>query len=167
MTTRSPRAAILVLLAACGGGSGSSTDGTTGGHFITYTFDGVAYAGSLLATATLASNGDGGNQLGIEASDSKGDTLAIAVQPQEPSTQIAPGTFTTSAAPPLATFEFAEGSAGTWVANGSLGNGMIVITALTATDIRGTFTASMMGSGSNPGAGTGMLTAGTFDLAVP
>jgi hypothetical protein len=161
---------------ACGGGSGSSgspsvdasaADGSLATHHITYMFNGTTYSGSLLATATLQPNGAGGNALGIEASDSNGNVLAIAVQPATPQAKIAIGTFATGSAAPLATFQFSKGSAGTWAANGTTGSGSIEITALTATDIEGTFSATMNGSGASPGSGPGTLTSGTFDLAIP
>jgi hypothetical protein len=129
-------------------------------------FNGTAYAGSSLASATVLPNSAGGNSLGIEAADSSGDVLVIAVQPATPQAKLATGTFVTGSTPPFTTFGFVRGSAGTWGASGTTGSGTIEITTLTATDIQGTFSATMSGTGSSPGSGPGALTSGTFDLAI-
>jgi len=163
------RALVVVWLAAACGGSGgrASGDAATAAHFITYMFNSTAYAGSSLANATLQPNSAGGNSLGIEAADSGGGgVLVIAVQPATREAKIASGTFVTGSTPPFATFGFVRGSAGTWEASGTTGSGTIEITALTATDIQGTFSATMSGSGSSPGSGPGALTSGKFDLAI-
>jgi hypothetical protein len=55
--------------------------------------------------------------------------------------------------------------AGTWATTASE-SGSINITTLTATEIKGTFSATMTGSGSDPGSGSGLLTNGVFDLAL-
>jgi len=170
----------LWLATSCSGGGGTAlTDGGTtpdggspdGGtpptHFITYTFNGTTYSGSLLATATLQPNAAGGNALGIVATDNNGDELAIAVEPATPQSMIAAGTYNTGSAAPFAGFQFTMGAAGTWAANGTTGSGRIDITSLTANEIAGTFSATMMGAGSNPGSGAGALTNGKFDLALP
>jgi len=163
------RALVVVWFAAACGGSGgrASGDADTATHFITYMFNSTAYAGSSLANATLQPNSAGGNSLGIEAADSGADVLVIAVQPATREAKIATGTFVTGSTPPFATFGFVRGSAGTWGASGTTGSGTIEITALTATDIQGTFSATTSGTGSSPGSGPGALTSGKFDLAIP
>src|SRR5882672_3866790 len=118
-------------------------------------------------TPRCSPNSAGGNSLGIEAADNGGDVLVIAVQPATREAKIATGTFVTGSTPPFATFGFVRGSAGTWGASGTTGSGTIEITALTATDIQGTFSATTSGTGSSPGSGPGALTSGKFDLAIP
>jgi hypothetical protein len=159
--------AVVWFAAACGGSGSASVDAPTATHFITYMFNSTAYAGSSLANATVRPNSAGGNSLGIEAADSGGDVLVIAVQPATPQAKIASGMFVTGSTPPFATFGFVRGSAGTWEASGTTGSGTIEITMVTATDIQGTFSATMSGSGSSPGSGPGALTSGKFDLAIP
>jgi hypothetical protein len=169
------RAALL--FAACvackGGGGGGNADAPagSGARSITWTFDGSNYSGSLLAGATLMSNGAGGNALGIEASDQGGAVvLAIAVEPATPETMLAAGTYDTGSAAPFSTFQLTVGSAGTWAANGeengSNSTGTLAITWLAATEIKGTFSATMSGSGDHPGSGIGQLTNGMFDLNI-
>ena len=131
---------------------------------ITYDFNGSAYSGTSLATATLKTNTAGGNDLGIQASDADGHMLAIAVEPATPASMIVAGMFVTESAAPLATFEFANGSNGTWAASGTVGgSGSITITSVTTTEIAGTFQATLVGAGS---AGPGTITNGAFDLPV-
>jgi|HubBroStandDraft_6_1064221.scaffolds.fasta_scaffold36717_3 hypothetical protein len=131
---------------------------------ITYDFNGSAYSGTSVGTATLMTNNAGGNDLGIQATDLGGHMLAIAVEPATPASMIAAGMFVTESAAPLSTFEFADGSDGTWAASGTVGgNGSITITSLTATEIQGTFQATLVGAGS---AGPGAITNGAFDLPV-
>jgi len=160
--------AALSFLPSCGGGSSNATTdgGPSGSHSITYDFDGVAYAGSLLATATLMNNNAGGNDLGIEASDLSGHVLAIAVAPATPAATVMTGTYAVQAAPPLATFQFSNGTSGTWGASQTDGSGSLTITTLTGTEIKGTFSATMVATGADGGTGSGMLTNGAFDLPV-
>lgn len=164
------KCALAVVLIACGGGSGSGADGGTpgpgpGGHYVTYNFNHADYSGSLLASATLQSNG-GGNSLGIQATDSSGHNLSISVAPAGAQAKVAVGTYTTGLTPPFVTLQFDSGSVGTWAANATAGTGTLTITSLTTTEIQGTFSATMAGTGQHPGTGAGTLVDGKFDLAV-
>jgi len=161
-------ATIVMLIAAAAACKVSSrtpdAPGTTG-DFITYEFNGSAYSGSSLASATLMANTSGGSVLGVEANDPDGHMLAIAVEPATPSAMIAVGSYATGSAPPLSTFEFTNGSNGTWAAAGQVGgSGSLTVTLLTATVIEGTFEATMVGSAGSQGTGT--LASGMFELSL-
>ena len=90
----------LSVMASCGGGGSKVTadGGPSGTRVVTYDFDGTAYAGSLLATATLMNNNAGGNELGIEASDLNGHVLGIAVAPATPESTLTTGTYAVASA---------------------------------------------------------------------
>jgi hypothetical protein len=90
--------------------------------------------------------------------------LAIAVAPATPESTLMAGTYAVASAPPLATFQFSDGTSGTWMASQMGGSGSLIITTLTATEIKGTFSATMVGA--DAGSGAGMLTNGVFDLPV-
>jgi hypothetical protein len=157
-------ALLLVACVACKGGGGGAAIDAPSGPSITWTFNGADYSGTLLANATVMSNGAGGNALGIEAADQDGAVmLAIAAEPATPESTIAIGSFDVGSAEPMSTFQLSVGSA-TWAADGdeSSTSGTLTITWIIATEVKGTFAATMVGSG----AGVGQLTNGNFDLAV-
>jgi hypothetical protein len=162
------RAALLcVACVACKGGGGGTVDAPSGSAApsITWTFNGTDYSGTLLANATVMNNGAGGNALGIEAADQDGAVmLAIAAEPATPASTIAIGSFDVGSGEPMSTFQLSVGSAGAWSADGddSSTSGTLTITWIIATEIKGTFEATMAGSGS----GVGQLTNGVFDLPV-
>jgi hypothetical protein len=138
--------------------------GTTG-NSITYDFNGTSYSGSTLGTATLISSGAGGNDLGLQATDADGHKLVIAVEPATGSDKIAAGTFATNATAPLSTFQFTNGSDGTFAAGGHVGgSGSVTITVLTDTEIEGTFQATLVGSGSAQSSAT--IANGVFSLPL-
>jgi hypothetical protein len=163
---------ISVVISCGGGGSGSDVDGHVGSggtRSITYDFNGTSLGGSLLATATTGSNTAGGNVFGIESSDAQAHTLAITVAPTSTATTVTAGTYEVGMTAPLAAFQFTDGSNGSWAAGAAAaGSGSITITELGAngTECKGTFEATMVGSGGDPGSGAGVITNGVFDVVL-
>jgi hypothetical protein len=160
-------AVALVFVVACKSTSGSTADGGATGRSITYDFNGSAFAGSTLATAMLVSNGGGGMNFGLEAGDVGDHVLAITVVPATETSTVTAGTYEVGANAPLAAFQFMNAGDGSWAAGAAAaGSGSIVFTTLTATAAQGTFSATMVGSGGDPGVGAGVITNGVFDLKV-
>jgi hypothetical protein len=149
--------AFAVCAVACKRGGGS-VDGAAVGHTFTYDFNGSAYSGSLLARADLSTSA--GIELGLEATDASDDVLLVAAFAQA---ELTIGTYTVGNRVPAAGFAFTAGSNGTWTDN-NIGPGSVVITSLTATEVTGTFSATLFGSGSSQG--SALLTNGVFDLQV-
>ena len=161
------RAAVLVAVCgvACKTASRPVDAPGTTGNSITYEFNGMPYSGSMVGTATLISSGSGGNDLGLQATDPDGHKLVIAVEPATSADKIDVGMFATNATAPLSTFQFMNGSDGTWAASGRVGgSGSVTVTVMTDTEIEGTFQATMIAAGSAQGAGA--ITNGEFDLPL-
>jgi len=130
----------------------------TGGSAVSALIDGVAWTSSLSSRATLTSN-----ILAITGQDANSRVITLAIP-------ISAGLLVPPSSPPTISLDFTSGVHGTVMMvlgaqnwdNGHAGaSGSATVTAISSTHVTGTFTVTLVGTGS-----TAHLTNGQFDLAL-
>jgi len=106
-------------------------------------------------TSTFSITADHANSIFAFGASGDGITIGMAMP-----TATGPGTHTIGTGSP-ANALITEGST-TWAANNATGNGTLILTSLTATNAKGTFTFTAQASGASPA--TRQVTQGTFDI---
>lgn len=138
---------LLVVNASCGGDAVMNPELPNGS--VSAVVDGEEW------TATISVTGNHANSIFAVGASGDGITIGMAIP-----TAMGPATHVIGPSNP-ANALLTEGST-TWAANTAMGSGTLVLTSLTDTNAKGTFTFTGQASGASPA--TRHVTQGTFDI---
>jgi hypothetical protein len=166
----SPKLAVALVavsvLAACGGGDGGSTGPGGGSTGMSAVIDGQAWSAVDLSIAALPVPGVPGSFVVTGAQTTGGNTRSIVLTFYNISTT---GTYPLGVSTTVfgGIGQASSTANGSWITEGTGGDGTFTLTKLTPTRVAGTFSFIAVPGHSNPnGVGTVSVTQGKFDVPL-